>query len=147
RRRAPQGRPLGGRLRGARARGRGEALKPVLREVALVFALAVGGSVAFLGLGQAVPFVRANLHAFVAVLFLVVPSWAVARRSEALEDYGLNAKGVGRALAVAGLLMLATFPSYVAGHHYWQKLVLHRSPDFAWSNYASFPEDCTIGAG
>jgi hypothetical protein len=116
--------------------------RPVLREVALVFALSVGGCLAFVGLGHLVPFVRHNLHAFVAVLFLLLPAWALGRRGETLEDHGLHLSGAGRALAVVGLVMIVTYPPYVLGHHHYQGLVLHRPLQFAWSNYSAFPEEC-----
>jgi hypothetical protein len=113
-----------------------------LREVGLVFALSLAGCLAFIGLGRVIPFVAANLHAFVAVLFLVLPSWALGRHGLALEDYGLNTIGLGRALLLAGACALVTFPAYVLGHHYYQAIFFHRPADFAWSNYSAFPEEC-----
>jgi membrane protease YdiL (CAAX protease family) len=120
----------------------GPQARPVLREVALVFVLSLLCCLAFIGLGQLVPFVRENLHAFVAVVFLLLPAWALGRRGEALEDYGLNGQGLGRALAVAGLLVLVTFPPYLVGHHYWQSWFLKSDLHFAWSNYSAFPDEC-----
>jgi hypothetical protein len=116
--------------------------RPILHEVALVFVLSIVLCLVFIGLGKLVPFVRENLHAFVAVVFLLLPAWALGRRGEALEDYGLNGHGLGKALLVAGLLALVTFPPYVIGHHFWQSWILKRDLHFAWSHYAAFPDEC-----
>jgi hypothetical protein len=116
--------------------------RPILREVALVFALSLVGCLAIIGIGKLVPFVGRNLHAFVAVLFILLPAWAVGRRGEALEDYGLNARGLGRALAIAGLASLVTFPPYAIGHHAWQSWLFGQTLRFDLSNYAAFPDEC-----
>lgn len=121
--------------------------REVLREVALVFVLSLAGCLAFIGLGQVVPFVRQNLHAFVALVFLLLPSWALGRRGEGLEDRGLNGQGLGRALLVAALFALVTFPPYLLGHHVYQTEVFRRPLSFSWSNYSAFPEECQGAPG
>ena len=124
-----------------------ESRRAILREVTLVFALSIAGCLAFIGLGYVVPFVRTNLHAFVALLFLLLPAWALRRRNEGLEDYGLHLRGARRALLVCGIVALVTFPPYVVGHHLYQTEIFHRPLHFAWTNYSAFPDDCQGAPG
>lgn len=118
-----------------------------MREVGLVFVLSLAGCLGFIGLAQLIPFVRQNLHAFVALVFLMLPSWALGRRGQGLEDYGLSTLGLRRALGVAALVAVVTFPPYSLGHHFYQTELLHRPPSFAWSNYSAFPEECQGAPG
>ena len=112
------------------------------QEVLLVFAATLVGCLAFIGLGALVPFVRTNIHAFVALLFLLLPAWALGRRGESLEDHGLHMRGAWRGLLFAACVSLLVLPPYVVGHDYWQREYGKRSLTFAWTHYSAFPESC-----
>lgn len=116
--------------------------RSALREALAVFGLSLALCLAFIGLGKLVPFVERNLHAFVALIFLLLPAWALGRRGEHLEDHGLNGRGIGRALAFAAVAAAVTFPPYVLGHHLYQSWFFDRPGSFSWSNYSAFPEVC-----
>lgn len=114
----------------------------LVREVLLVFAATLAGCLAFIGLGALVPFVGANIHAFIALLFLLLPAWALSRRGEALEDHGLHLRGAARGLLFAAAVALLAFPPYAVGHDYWQREYGKRTLHFDWHNYSAFPEAC-----
>jgi uncharacterized protein len=88
-----------------------------LREPLLAFAAATGLAALMAAIGVAVPFVRDNLHAGIALLFIYMPAWA-ARRAGREFDYreaGLRADPVGLNLAVVGILAAITLPAFVVG--------------------------------
>jgi membrane protease YdiL (CAAX protease family) len=114
----------------------------ILRETSLVFAASVLLCLAFIGLGQLVPFVRANLHAFVALVFLVLPAWILSRRGEDLEQHGLSLHGARRGLSYALAIAAITFPPYAVGHHVWQTEFLKQTLRFDFANYSAFSDEC-----
>jgi membrane protease YdiL (CAAX protease family) len=88
-----------------------------LREPLLAFAAATGLAALLAAIGVVVPFVRDNLHAGIALLFIYMPAWA-ARRAGREFDYGeagLRADPVGLNLAVVGVFAAITLPAFVAG--------------------------------
>jgi uncharacterized protein len=88
-----------------------------LREPLLAFAAATGLAALLAVIGVAIPFVRDNLHAGIALLFIYMPAWA-ARRAGRDFDYreaGLRADPVGLNLAVVGILAAITLPAFVGG--------------------------------
>lgn len=90
---------------------------PSLREPLLAFGAATAAAAAFSLLGRAVPWVRDNLNAFIAVVFFYTPSVA-ARLAGWHFDYreaGLRARPLGLNLAVLGGALLLTFPAFFVG--------------------------------
>jgi len=93
--------------------GRASGLREPLGAFALATALAAG----LAALGVAVPFVRDNLHAPIAIIFLYMPAFA-ARRAGREFDYGeagLRSDPLGLNLAVLGIFAAITIPAFVAG--------------------------------
>jgi len=88
-----------------------------LREPLLAFAAATGAAALLAALGVAIPFVRDNLHAGIALVFIYVPA-AAARLAGREFDYrqaGLRADPLALNLAVLGAFVALTLPAFVAG--------------------------------
>jgi membrane protease YdiL (CAAX protease family) len=88
-----------------------------LREPLLAYLAATALAGVLAAVGGAVPFVRDNLHAFIAIVFFYTP--AVAARAAARRfDYheaGLRLHPLGLNLKVLATACLAFFPAFVAG--------------------------------
>lgn len=69
---------------------------------------------------------RGYLLVLVAATFLYLPIEVLHRTGEDPEDFGIHRRGLLRALRLAGLWMLFTFPIYLVGFHVWQTQVLHK---------------------
>ena len=88
-----------------------------LREPLLAFAAATALAALFAAAGRAVPFVRDNLHAFIAIIFFYTPAVA-ARAGGRRFDYheaGLRLHPLGLNLRVLGAACLAFFPAFIVG--------------------------------
>jgi uncharacterized protein len=88
-----------------------------LREPLAAFAVATALAAALAAIGAAVPIVRDNLHAPIAIIFLYAPALA-ARRAGRDFDYreaGLRADPVALNLAVLGVFVALTMPAFVVG--------------------------------
>ena len=88
-----------------------------LREPLWTFAIATALAAGLAAVGAVVPFVRDNLHAPIAIIFLYAPAIA-ARRAGREFDYreaGLRLDPLPLNLAVLGLFSLLTFPAFVGG--------------------------------
>jgi membrane protease YdiL (CAAX protease family) len=85
-----------------------------LIEVALTFAAGVGVAAALYHAGQAVGFIHRNLHALVALVFLVLPQIMLRKRGN-IERYGFTAQPLGLGLLLAGVAMVAILPLYALG--------------------------------
>jgi len=88
-----------------------------LREPLIAFASATALAALLALAGGAVPFVRDNLHAFIAVIFFYAPAVA-ARAGGRRFDYheaGLRLHPLGLNLKVLGAACLLVFPAFVAG--------------------------------
>jgi hypothetical protein len=66
---------------------------------------------------QGVPFIRANLHALVAAVFLGLPQLLLLRRRGEEIDYGFRLRPVGKGLALAGLSAVIFLPIYAAASY------------------------------
>jgi membrane protease YdiL (CAAX protease family) len=88
-----------------------------LREPLLVFALVTALSALFVAVGAVVPFVRANLHVPIAVLFFYAPALAARRmgREFDYEEAGLRARPIRLNLALLAALSLVVFPAFAIG--------------------------------
>ena len=88
-----------------------------LREPLLAFSAATVLAALLATVGRGVPFVRDNLHAFIAVVFFYAPALA-ARAAGRHFDYheaGLRLHPVALNLKVLGGACLLAFPAFVAG--------------------------------
>jgi membrane protease YdiL (CAAX protease family) len=88
-----------------------------LREPLLAYAAATALAGVLSAVGGAVPFVRDNLHAFIAIVFFYTPAVA-ARAGGRRFDYheaGLRLHPLGLNLKVLGAACLAFFPAFVVG--------------------------------
>jgi len=88
-----------------------------LREPLIAFASATALAALLALAGGAVPLVRDNLHAFIAVIFFYAPAVA-ARAGGRRFDYheaGLRLHPLGLNLKVLGAACLLVFPAFVAG--------------------------------
>jgi membrane protease YdiL (CAAX protease family) len=88
-----------------------------LREPLWTFAIATALAAGLAAVGAVVPFVRANLHAPIAIIFLYAPAIA-ARRAGREFDYreaGLRADPLALNLAVLGVFSALTFPAFIGG--------------------------------
>lgn len=88
-----------------------------LREPLLAFAAATGAAALLAAVGLAVPFVRDNLHAAIALLFIYVPAVAarLAGREFDYQQAGLRTDPLGLNLAVLGVFAALTLPAFVVG--------------------------------
>src|SRR5450432_2733082 len=94
-----------------------EGVQRPLREPLLAFAAATALAAVLALAGGAVPFVRDNLHAFIAVVFFYAPAVA-ARTGGRRFDYheaGLRLHPVALNLKVLGVASLVAFPAFIAG--------------------------------
>jgi membrane protease YdiL (CAAX protease family) len=92
-----------------------------LREPLLAFAAATGLAALLATVGAAVPFVRDNLHAFIAIVFFYTPAVA-ARAGGRRFDYheaGLRLNPLGLNLRVLGAACLIFFPAFIAGFFFF----------------------------
>lgn len=88
-----------------------------LREPLLAYVAATALAGVLAAVGVAVPFVRNNLHAFIAIVFFYTPAVA-ARAAGRRFDYheaGLRLHPLGLNLKVLGSACLAFFPAFVVG--------------------------------
>ena len=88
-----------------------------LREPLLAFAAATALAAALAALGAVVPFVRDNLHAPIAIIFLYAPAVAARRAGREFDyrDAGLRADPIALNLAVLGIFAALTIPGFVGG--------------------------------
>jgi hypothetical protein len=104
------------------------------RRVALVEALAVWvlacATAAVLYRLQSVPFIRANLHALVAAVFLGLPQLLLLRRREEHLDYGFRLRPVGTGLKLAGLASVLFLPLYAVGTYFVCRLLCAWHPSW-----------------
>lgn len=69
---------------------------------------------------------RGYLLVLVAATFLYLPIEVLHRTGEDPEDFGIHRRNLFKAVRLAGLWMLLTFPIYLVGFHVWQTTVLHK---------------------
>jgi hypothetical protein len=69
---------------------------------------------------------RGYLLVLVAATFLYLPIEVLHRTGEDPEDLGIHRRHLFKAIRLAGLWMLLTFPLYLVGFHVWQTAVLHK---------------------
>lgn len=114
----------------------------ILLETGVVYGISVLGCILLVSLAGAVPLIRANLHALVALLFIGL-GWGMLRwRNLEPSDYGLTTRKTGRALLLCLFMALLLFPPYSLGFHYYQTRVFNRSSNYSFDNYLRWPAWC-----
>ncbi len=96
----------------------------IAREAWLTVGLALLSTVGLNALGAVIPFVRANLVALFAVVFVQLPQYMLPRNGPGAEAYGFTWKGAARGvlpgLALTGIVLVGFLP----GNHLWSTLAL-----------------------
>lgn len=75
----------------------------------------------------------------VAATFVYLPIYILRRAGEDPAALGIHDQERGRALRVALLIMLITFPPYLIGFHGWQTLWLEQTPTFEAERLPRWP--------
>ena len=103
----------------------GESRARVVGEVALAFGIATAAAAVLYRL-QGIPFVRANLHALVAAVFLLLPQLLLRGRD--LGHYGFTSQPRRLGLALAGVGIFGVLPLFVAGFVGYVRLLCAMAP-------------------
>lgn len=85
-----------------------------LLEVLIVFAVATAAAALLYRFGQAIGFVHRNLHALVALVFLLLPQMMLRRRGN-IERYGFTAQPLRLNLVIAAVACLTILPLFAVG--------------------------------
>ncbi len=101
-------------------RVRGPARAAILEAVGA--ALVASAAAGVLYRLKSLAFVRDNLHALVAAIFLFLPQLALRGRGE-LDAYGLRARPVGRGLRLAAATTLVVLPLFVVAFVAWNRVM------------------------
>ena len=96
-------------------RPRGIRAEHAARDAALAWAFVAAAVTALVRIDITLPAIGHLGSAFVAVLFLYVPSFVAWKRTEELEDYGFHPEPVRRGLAIAACSMALIFPIFALG--------------------------------
>jgi membrane protease YdiL (CAAX protease family) len=94
-----------------------------LREAVIVFTVATALAAGFYQLGRFVPFVGANLQAFIAAVFIYLPVLATRRRGKDISDYGFTIHPLGRSLRFGSATLLIVFPLFLVAFVIFYQLV------------------------
>lgn len=108
--------------------GRSEQARTAV-EVGLVFAGATAAAAILYHL-QFIPFVRANLHALVAAVFLVLPQVMLRGRGD-IDRYGFTTHPRGLGLKVAAAGIFGVLPLFVGGFVLYNRLLCAYAPQLA----------------
>jgi membrane protease YdiL (CAAX protease family) len=76
---------------------------------------------------QGIAFVRSNLHALVAAVFLFLPQLLLRRRAD-LDAYGLRARPLELGLRVAGAAIAVVLPAFTLGFVMYNRLLCAHWP-------------------
>jgi hypothetical protein len=97
-----------------------------------------------------IPFLKENLHALIACMFIYIPVWAIRRRRESLEDFGIHLKGVWKEIGFAFLCAIIVFPLFWIGFKIYWNIEQEFSPRFDYDFFnvvlaqfivVAFPEE------
>jgi len=91
-----------------------ESRRRTIAEVLIVYALATGAASLLYNVGQSVGFIHRQLHALVALVFLVLPQLVLRRRGN-IERYGFTTQPLGLGLAIAAIAILLVLPLFAGG--------------------------------
>lgn len=109
------------------------------REALLLFGITLVVTVGLTLAQGIVGWLRGYLLVFVAATFLYLPIEVLHRRGEDPADLGIHRKRPFRALRIALLMMLVTFPPYLLGFHLWQTESLGRTAAPAEARFDRWP--------
>lgn len=97
--------------------------RAALWEALIMFAVATALCSGLWQLRRVVGFVARNLQAFIAAVFLYLPTGLLMRRRRAFADYGLTVRPVGRGLILFGVAALVVFPLFAVGFYLYYDAV------------------------
>ncbi len=100
-----------------------------LIEVLACFALASAAASGLYHL-QAVPFVKANLHALVAAVFLILPQVVLRRRGD-IEKYGFTTRPRALGLKIAAIGVFGILPLFLLGFYAYNRAVCAWAPSLS----------------
>lgn len=109
------------------------------REAALLYTITLVVTVGLTLLQMSVGWLREYLVVIVAATFLYLPIEVLHRTGQDPADFGIHRRDPGRALRLALLVMLVTFPPYLVGFHYWQTGWLGNRPAPAEARFERWP--------
>jgi uncharacterized protein len=98
-------------------------------EVLVVFALATAAASVLYHL-QSVPFIKANLHALVAAVFLILPQVMLRRRGD-IEKYGFTTRPRALGLKIAAIGVLVILPLFVACFYAYSRAICAWAPSLS----------------
>ena len=98
-------------------------------EVVIVFALATGAASALYNVGQSVGVIHRNLHALVALVFLVLPQVMLRRRGN-IERYGFTTQPRALGLGIAAVAIVVVLPLFVGGFVVALRLACAHAPQW-----------------
>jgi hypothetical protein len=96
------------------------------REVGLAFVGATAAASILFHL-QSIPFIRANLHALVAVVFLLLPQILLRKRAD-IEQYGFTTRPRLLGLAIAAVGIFGVLPLFTGGFAIYLHLLCAHAP-------------------
>lgn len=111
----------------------------VWREALLLYGVTLVVTTALTILQQSVGWIRSYTLVLVAATFLYLPIELLHRRGLDPADFGIHRRRPLRGVAFALLVMLATFPIYLAGFHVWQTEVLGQTPAPSEARFDRWP--------
>jgi len=80
---------------------------------------------------QGVPFIKANLHALVAAMFLLVPMLVLRRRGRDLEEHGFTTRPVKLGVIVTLVGIFGVLPLFVGGFWIYNRAICAWAPQLA----------------
>lgn len=101
------------------------------REILLAALGCLALTIGLYALGAIVPWIRANLVALFALVFLQLPTLTLPRTGPGTEAYGLTTRGALRGAAVGAVAAAALLVAFVPAYHVWatHALGLQAVPD------------------
>jgi hypothetical protein len=88
-----------------------------------MFGIATAACSGLWQLARAVAFVKRNLQAFIAAVFLYLPTGLLVRRREDFADYGLTHRPVRRGVLLFLLCSAVVFPLFAVGFYVYYQVV------------------------
>jgi len=94
-----------------------------LIEALVVFAAATAGCSALWQLRRVSGFIARNLQAFIAAIFLYLPTGLLLKRKESFTRYGLTYEPLGRGLTFFLVTAAVVFPLFALGFYFYYQTV------------------------
>jgi uncharacterized protein len=103
-----------------------------LRHALIVFFGATALCALLFQLRRFIPFLNDNLHAFIAAIFLYLPTTLINRRRENFDDYGLSVRPVAKGLLYFAVVSSLVLPLFGLGAFYYYRVVCALSTRYSW---------------